>query len=84
MKEAVDRNSGFCKLWLKLIFRALEHVFNGSIGKYSRKSFCYIKWDTISFAKSELICLQIPSVSASVQIMHASAVVWYVSTDSAN
>ena len=37
MKKAVDRNSGFCKLWLKLIFRALEHVFNGSIGKYSRK-----------------------------------------------
>ena len=37
MKEAVVRNSGLCKLWQKLCFWALEHVFNGSIGKSFRK-----------------------------------------------
>ena len=55
MKKAAGRNSGLCKLWQKLSFWALKHVFNRSIGKSFRKKFCYIQWDTISFAKSVLV-----------------------------
>ena len=37
MKEAAGINSGLCKLWQKLCFWALEHIFNRSIGKSFRK-----------------------------------------------
>ena len=37
IKKAAGRNSGLCKLWQKLSFWALKHVFNRSIGKSFRK-----------------------------------------------
>ena len=78
MKKAAGRNVGLCKLWKKLSFWALEHVFNKSIEKSFRKKLLIHQMRYYFLCKISTYSPATQSVSTfavvAVQIMHLSAV----------